>query len=191
MIAGGNWWRANEIVIRYHIRQTDPRQGRVTRPVEHHATAAHNLRAQFRFVYDSDVYSDDLPYYVDVGAKKHLVIPYSMTYNDAKFSLPPSVGWPCDFLDNLASAPDWTSQLNSRAARVSGICGGEGPPGASTLRAGGTSITPRSQSEAWVTCIRVRACTHQLASWPRPNGSGRLARPFSRRFPPSSPPSTS
>jgi hypothetical protein len=27
MIAGGNWWRANEIVIRYHIRQTDPRHG--------------------------------------------------------------------------------------------------------------------------------------------------------------------
>ena len=27
MIAGGNWWRANEIVIRYHIRQTDPRDG--------------------------------------------------------------------------------------------------------------------------------------------------------------------
>ena len=27
MIAGGNWWRANEIVIRYHIRQTDPRNG--------------------------------------------------------------------------------------------------------------------------------------------------------------------
>jgi transposase-like protein len=27
MIAGGNWWRAKEIVIRYHIRQTDPRHG--------------------------------------------------------------------------------------------------------------------------------------------------------------------
>ena len=99
------------------------------------------------FVYDSDVYNDDLPYYVDVGAKKQLVIPYSMTYNDAKFSLPPSVGSPGDFLDNLkrgydtlwgrgrdtskndvgrtASTPDRTSQPNSRAARVSGICAGE------------------------------------------------------------------
>ena len=58
------------------------------------------------FVYDSDVYNDDLPYYVDVGAKKHLVIPYSMTYNDAEFSLPPSVGSPGDFLDNLKRGYD-------------------------------------------------------------------------------------
>jgi hypothetical protein len=58
------------------------------------------------FVYDSDVYNDDLSYYVDVGAKKHLVIPYSMTYNDAKFSLPPSVGSPGDFLDNLTRGYD-------------------------------------------------------------------------------------
>src|SRR6266436_406452 len=58
------------------------------------------------FVYDSDVYNDDLPYYVDVGAKKQLVVPYSMTYNDAKFSLPPSVGSPADFLDNLKRGYD-------------------------------------------------------------------------------------
>ena len=53
------------------------------------------------FVYESDAYNDDLPYYVDVGEKKQLIVPYSMTYNDAKFSLPPSVGSPADFLDNL------------------------------------------------------------------------------------------
>jgi len=53
------------------------------------------------FVYDSDAYNDDLPYYVDVKGKQHLVVPYSMTYNDAKFSLPPSYGSPSDYLDNL------------------------------------------------------------------------------------------
>jgi peptidoglycan/xylan/chitin deacetylase (PgdA/CDA1 family) len=53
------------------------------------------------FVYESDAYNDDLPYYVEVGEKKQLIVPYSMTYNDAKFSLPPSVGSPADFLDNL------------------------------------------------------------------------------------------
>ena len=30
------------------------------------------------FVYDSDAYNDDLPYYVDVGSKQHLVLPYSV-----------------------------------------------------------------------------------------------------------------
>jgi peptidoglycan/xylan/chitin deacetylase (PgdA/CDA1 family) len=31
------------------------------------------------FVYDSDAYNDDLPYYVDVKGKRHLVIPCTMT----------------------------------------------------------------------------------------------------------------
>jgi len=53
------------------------------------------------FVYDSDAYNDDLPYYVDVKGKKHLVVPYSMTYNDAKFGVVPSYGSPADFADNL------------------------------------------------------------------------------------------
>jgi peptidoglycan/xylan/chitin deacetylase (PgdA/CDA1 family) len=53
------------------------------------------------FAYDSDAYNDDLPYYVDVKGKRHLVIPYSMTYNDGKFGLLPSYGSPTDFVDNL------------------------------------------------------------------------------------------
>jgi peptidoglycan/xylan/chitin deacetylase (PgdA/CDA1 family) len=58
------------------------------------------------FVYDSDAYNDDLPYYVDVKGKRHLVIPYSMTYNDGKFGLLPSYGSPADFLDNLERGLD-------------------------------------------------------------------------------------
>ena len=53
------------------------------------------------FVYDSDIYNDDIPYYVDVNGKRHLVVPYSFTYNDGKFGLTPSYGSPHDFLDNL------------------------------------------------------------------------------------------
>ena len=53
------------------------------------------------FVYDSDAYNDDLPYYVDVKGTRHLVIPYSMTYNDAKFGVLPGYGSPSDFVDNL------------------------------------------------------------------------------------------
>ncbi|GAB5468072.1 MAG: allantoinase PuuE [Rhodospirillales bacterium] len=53
------------------------------------------------FSYDSDAYNDDLPYYVEVMGKRHLVVPYSFTYNDAKFGLVPNYGSPADFLDNL------------------------------------------------------------------------------------------
>jgi len=37
------------------------------------------------FLYDSDAYNDELPYWVGVGDKPHLVIPYSLTTNDVKF----------------------------------------------------------------------------------------------------------
>ena len=37
------------------------------------------------FLYDSDTYNDELPYWVRVGDKPHLVVPYSLTTNDSKF----------------------------------------------------------------------------------------------------------
>ncbi|MFD6966932.1 polysaccharide deacetylase family protein [Streptomyces sp. NPDC059949] len=38
------------------------------------------------FLYDSDDYSDDLPFYVDAGGgRSHLVVPYSLDANDFKF----------------------------------------------------------------------------------------------------------
>lgn len=37
------------------------------------------------FLYDSDTYADDLPYWVDVLGKKHLRIPYTLEANDMRF----------------------------------------------------------------------------------------------------------
>ena len=37
------------------------------------------------FLYDSDAYNDELPYWVRVGDRQHLVVPYSLTTNDVKF----------------------------------------------------------------------------------------------------------
>ena len=37
------------------------------------------------FLYDSDSYCDDIPYWVSASGKPHLVVPYSMVTNDAKF----------------------------------------------------------------------------------------------------------
>jgi peptidoglycan/xylan/chitin deacetylase (PgdA/CDA1 family) len=41
--------------------------------------------ASGHFVYDSDAYNDDLPYYVRVGGKPWLVVPYTLDTNDARF----------------------------------------------------------------------------------------------------------
>jgi allantoinase len=37
------------------------------------------------FLYDSDAYNDDLPYYVQEGDRPHLVVPYTLTNNDMKY----------------------------------------------------------------------------------------------------------
>ena len=37
-------------------------------------------------IYDSDSYSDDLPYWENISNKKHLVIPYTLDNNDMRFA---------------------------------------------------------------------------------------------------------
>src|SRR5262249_52921829 len=37
------------------------------------------------FLYDSDAYNDELPYWVTVEGRPHLVVPYSLGVNDTKF----------------------------------------------------------------------------------------------------------
>jgi peptidoglycan/xylan/chitin deacetylase (PgdA/CDA1 family) len=57
------------------------------------------------FVYDSDAYNDDLPYWTEVNGKRHLVIPYSLDANDMKFSSG-QFGSPRDFEEHLKYAFD-------------------------------------------------------------------------------------
>lgn len=37
------------------------------------------------FAYDSDSFSDDLPYWEDVGGRQHLVLPYTLDNNDGRY----------------------------------------------------------------------------------------------------------
>jgi len=37
------------------------------------------------FLYDSDAYNDELPYWLEVEGKPHLVVPYTLGVNDSKF----------------------------------------------------------------------------------------------------------
>lgn len=40
------------------------------------------------FLYDSDSYADDLPYWTSVGGRDHLVVPYAMDTNDMRLAVP-------------------------------------------------------------------------------------------------------
>lgn len=58
------------------------------------------------FLYDCDSYAEDLPYFVSVGDRKWLTIPYSFETNDMKFFRPPGHGTPEDFLAQMIAAFD-------------------------------------------------------------------------------------
>jgi peptidoglycan/xylan/chitin deacetylase (PgdA/CDA1 family) len=53
------------------------------------------------FKFDCDAYNDDLPYFTTVAGRRHLVVPYSQTYNDSQGSRNPT-----EFLDYIRRAYD-------------------------------------------------------------------------------------
>jgi len=59
------------------------------------------------FVYDSDAYNDDLPYFVSVKGEQHLVIPYTKLYNDTRFVLAQGFSGPTDFFETCKRGLDY------------------------------------------------------------------------------------
>ncbi len=57
------------------------------------------------FLYDSDAYNDELPYWVTVDGQGHLVVPYTLTNNDAKFGRG-LIGTGAEFHDHVTDAFD-------------------------------------------------------------------------------------
>jgi peptidoglycan/xylan/chitin deacetylase (PgdA/CDA1 family) len=51
------------------------------------------------FLYDSDAFDDDLPYFVTVKGTEHLIIPYTMMYNDSRFLPNYGIGDPTAFFE--------------------------------------------------------------------------------------------
>jgi allantoinase len=58
------------------------------------------------FLYDSDAYNDDLPYWVTVGGRPHLVVPYTLDNNDMKFGTYQGFNTGDDFFAYLRDAFD-------------------------------------------------------------------------------------
>jgi allantoinase len=58
------------------------------------------------FVYDSDSYADDLPYWVEVAGSDHLVVPYTLDTNDMRYASPAGFSTGEDFFAHLRDAFD-------------------------------------------------------------------------------------
>lgn len=72
------------------------------------------------FVYDSDCYNDDLPYWTRVLERPHLVVPYGLVVNDARYVVGQGFGSPDHFfqmakanLDRLRNDGDDVNRMMS------------------------------------------------------------------------------
>jgi len=59
------------------------------------------------FLYDSDGYNDDLPYWTEVCGASHLVVPYSFDNNDSRLQRGGDFGSGDEFLTYCRDAFDW------------------------------------------------------------------------------------
>lgn len=73
------------------------------------------------FLYDSDAYNDELPYWVEVDGRPHLVVPYTMDSNDGKFAAPGGFSTPFDFDNYLRGTFDRLYHEGATAPRLMSI----------------------------------------------------------------------
>ena len=81
------------------------------------------------FLYDSDSYADELPYWVEVAGRQHLVIPYTLDANDFKFLIPNGFVTASDFHDYLVDSFERLYEEGGRMMSVGLHCRIVGRPG--------------------------------------------------------------
>ena len=78
------------------------------------------------FLYSSDSYSDDLPYWVKVatgdgGGSPHLIVPYTLEVNDMKFAVAPGFGIADGWLQAMKDAFDMLYAEGARSPKMMSV----------------------------------------------------------------------
>lgn len=73
------------------------------------------------FLYDSDAYNDDLPYWAEGQARPHLVVPYSLTTNDAKMLAGGGLVTAGQFFDHLKDTLDMLRSEGASQPRMMSV----------------------------------------------------------------------
>lgn len=73
------------------------------------------------FVYDSDSYADELPYYVTVSGQPRLVLPYSLEVNDMKFWANGTFGNGEDFFRYMKDSLDLLVEEGAQTPRMMSV----------------------------------------------------------------------
>jgi putative urate catabolism protein len=119
------------------------------------------------FLYDSDAYNDDLPYWTRVGGKPHLVIPYTLDNNDMKFSVAPGFTSGDGFFQYLKDAFDVLYREGKTAPKMMSV----GLHTRLAGRPGRAAALERfldhmmSFEDVWI-CRRIDIARHWIATHP-------------------------
>ena len=73
------------------------------------------------FEYDSDCYNDDLPYWTRILGRPHLVVPYTLVVNDARYIVGTGYGSPDDFFATAKATLDRLREDGDDAGRMMSI----------------------------------------------------------------------
>ncbi len=80
------------------------------------------LLEEGHFLYDSDDYSDDLPFFVELSGRRHLVVPYAFDTNDMHFHQGfQRFARGSDFADYVLDAFDWLWREGATAPKMLSI----------------------------------------------------------------------
>ncbi|MGH7736473.1 MAG: allantoinase PuuE [Candidatus Tyrphobacter sp.] len=119
------------------------------------------------FLYDSDAYNDDLPYWTRVAGKDHLVIPYTLDANDMKFSVAPGFTSPSGYFEYLRDAFDVLYREGAQTPKMMSVglhCRLSGRPGRSAALERFLDHV-LAHDRVWI-CRRVDIARHFIAEHP-------------------------
>ena len=119
------------------------------------------------FLYDSDAYNDDVPYWVEVSGKAHLVIPYTLDVNDMKFSVPPGFSSPSGYFEYMRDAFDVLYKEGASSPKMLSVglhCRLAGRPGRAAALERFLDHVQRHDG-VWI-CRRVDIARHWIANHP-------------------------
>ncbi len=120
------------------------------------------------FLYDSDDYSDELPFWVEVAGRDHLVIPYTLDANDMKFLITNGFQTSGQFLEYLVDSFDRLYAEGGRMMSVGLHCRIVGKPGRAAALDRFLAYV-RERPDVWVT-TRAEIARHWRSVHPPPSG---------------------
>jgi putative urate catabolism protein len=122
------------------------------------------------FLYDSDAYNDDLPYWTVVDGKPHLVVPYSQNNNDGKFTRG-NFATSADFFEYMKDAVDMLYEEGATKPKMMSVGLHMRTAGHPSRAAGVARLLDylRKFDDIWI-CSRVDIARHWIMEHPFEKG---------------------